>query len=87
MSEKIGFLRSHLPPFVVENHKIYSILSLAVHELSEERCLQFFPVIKASIVVMLDEDKKKKEELELRNSLKAAIAGFAPEPSSSITQK
>ncbi len=66
MSEKIEFLRSHLPTFVVENHKIYSILSLAVHELSEERCLQFFPVIKASVIVMLDEDKKKKEGASCR---------------------
>jgi hypothetical protein len=87
MSEKIEFLRSHLPPFLVENHNIYSILSLAVHELSEEQSLRFLPVIKASIIVMLDEDKKKKEELKLRNSLKAAIAGFAPEPHLSTARK
>lgn len=36
---------------------------------------------------MLDEDKKKKEELELQNSLKAAIAGFVAEPDLSIAQK
>ncbi len=80
MSERVIFLKDHLPPFLVENHKIYSILSLGIHELDEDQCLRFFPVLKASIVLILDEDKKKKQELALRASLKQAIAEFAPEP-------
>jgi hypothetical protein len=79
MAERVAFLRAHLPPFLVENSRIYSILSLGLHELDEKQCLRFFPVLKASIICILDEDKKKKEELQLRNSLKQAIAEFAPE--------
>jgi hypothetical protein len=79
MSERVEFLRGHLPSFLVENHRIYSILSAGVHELDEAKCLIFFNVLKASIVLILDEDKKKKEELHLRASLKKAIAEFAPD--------
>ena len=39
MPERIEFLSAHLPSFLVENRKIYSILSLGLHELSEESCL------------------------------------------------
>jgi hypothetical protein len=79
MADRVDFLRAHLPPFLVENSRIYSILSLGLHELDEEQCLRFFPILKASIIWILDEDKKKKEELQLRNSLKKAIAEFTPE--------
>jgi hypothetical protein len=79
MAERVEFLHAHLPPFLVENSRIYSILSLGLHELDEATCLRFFNVLKASIVLILDEDKKKKEELQLRNSLKKAIAEFTPE--------
>jgi hypothetical protein len=78
MSERVAFLKDHLPPFLVENQGIYSILSLGIHELDEMQCRQYFPIIKASIILILDEDKKKKEELALRDSLKKAISQFAP---------
>jgi hypothetical protein len=79
MAERVAFLHAHLPPFLVENSRIYSILSLGLHELDEATCLRFFDVLKASIVLILDEDKKKKEELQLRISLKKALAEFTPE--------
>ena len=79
MADRVEFLHAHLPSFLVENSRVYSILSLGLHELDEEQCLRVFPVLKASIIWILDEDKKKKEELQLRNSLKKAIAEFTPE--------
>jgi hypothetical protein len=79
MAERVAFLDKHLPPFLIENARIYSILSLGLHELDEATCLTFFYVLKASIVLILDDDKKKKEELQLRNSLMKAIAKFTPE--------
>jgi hypothetical protein len=60
MAERVAFLHAHLPPFLVENSRIYSILSLGLHELDEKQCLRFFPVLKASIICILDEDKKRK---------------------------
>ena len=76
MEEKISLLKDHLPHFLVENKRIYSILSLGVHELSEEQCLAFFDALKLSIKFILEDDKKKREELELREAAKKAIASF-----------
>ena len=79
MADRVEFLPTRTSPsFLVENSRVYSILSLGLHELDEEQCLRVFPVLKASIIWILDEDKKKKEELQLRNSLKKAIAEFTP---------
>jgi hypothetical protein len=39
MHERIELLKEHLPEFLVRNKKVYSILSLGVHELDEKVCL------------------------------------------------
>lgn len=68
MEEKVDLLKEYLPEQLVAMRKIYSILSVWVHELSEEDCLKFFPALKLSIELILDqkiemEEKKKKDEL------------------------
>ncbi len=78
MDDKVEFLKDHLPSFLVENKRIYSILSVGLHELSEQNCLGFFGVLEKSIFIILEEDKKKKEELELRRAAEKAIAKFQP---------
>lgn len=78
MTEKVKLLKDHLPPFLVENAGIYSILSLGIHELDEETCLGAFDIMKRSIMIILDEDKRKREELALRENLKDAIQKFTP---------
>jgi hypothetical protein len=81
MDEKIDFLKGHLPPFMVRNSKLYSILSLGIHQLSEQECLAAFDFIKQSIFFILDEDIKKKEELAAKAALEKAIAKYT-EPAS-----
>ncbi|MBO9465479.1 hypothetical protein J7443_09590 [Tropicibacter sp. R15_0] len=76
MDEKVCFLQGHIPDFLFENRRLYSILSKGIHELSEDRCLQAFEPIKLSIKIILEEDKKKKEELELRKKAAAVISSF-----------
>jgi hypothetical protein len=77
MAEKITFLKDHLPSFLVKNAKIYSILSVGLHELSEAECLSFFAVLRQSTVLILEEDKKKREELKMQHELEKAISGFS----------
>lgn len=65
--KKIEIAKDLLPPFLVENKKIYSILSKGVHELEEQECLNFFPILKTSIEIILDErieqiEKEKKNK-------------------------
>ena len=76
MVEKIQHLSAHLPEFLVKNAKIYSILSVGLHELEEKECLEFFPVLRQSTIWILDQDKKKQEELRQQQALEKAIAGF-----------
>jgi hypothetical protein len=63
MKERIELLKDHLPEFLVQNAKLYSILSLGIHELNEADCLAFFPVLRQSTIWILEQDKKKQEEL------------------------
>ena len=76
MAEKIALMKNHLPEFLVQNAKIYSILSSGIHSLTEARCAGFFEVLKDSIVTVLEDDMKRKDELDRRNRLTKAIAGL-----------
>ena len=76
MEEKVLFLKDHLPAFLVENRRVYSILSIGIHELREQDCLVYFEAIKQAIIIILEDDKKTKEELDRRSAFKAAIAKF-----------
>ena len=60
----------------MSNSKIYAILSLGLHELSEDKCLAFFEPLKLSIKIILEEDKKKKEEFALKKLAAEAITKF-----------
>jgi hypothetical protein len=77
MDEKIGLLKDHLPDFLVENKKLYGILSKGVHELSEEDCLDAFEFLKRSTLFILDDDRRKKEELDSRRKTQEAIADYS----------
>ena len=78
VAEKIEFLKDHLPDFLVKNKKLYGILSLGIHELNEADCLNFFSVIRASTIFILEEDKRKKEELAQRAAVEKAIEQYVP---------
>lgn len=77
MDEKIDLLKGHLPDFLVRNRKVYAILSKGIHELEESECLGAFEMLKHAIFFILDEDKRKKTELELRRKAEDAIAKFS----------
>ena len=63
VNEKIELLKAELPEFLVENRKLYGILSKGIHSLTEEECLEYFDVVKAGIELILDEkvDHLKKQ--------------------------
>ncbi|MGM0743045.1 MAG: short-chain dehydrogenase, partial [Pseudomonadota bacterium] len=77
MDEKVKYLEGHIPDFLVENRRLYSILSEGIHELDEETCLKVFSPIKKSMQIILEEDKKRKEELALREEAAQAIRDFS----------
>lgn len=76
MDEKIDFLKGVLPGAVVENRGIYAILSKGVHELSEEECLQFFPLIRDAILLILERDMAEREEEKIAESIRKGVAAL-----------
>jgi hypothetical protein len=62
MDERIKLLERHLPSFIVENRSVYSIMSKGIHELAEEECLEYFPVVRVAIELTLDEKLEKIEK-------------------------
>lgn len=73
MEERVLALRSILPPALVKNRATYSILSKGIHELSEDECLKHFPVVRAAIIMMLDQDYQAEEAARLAAALDKEI--------------
>ncbi len=67
-------LSSDLPNFLVENKRIYKILSKGIHELNETECMDMFDVLKASIEEILDEIIEKEKKNKTRKILGDKIA-------------
>jgi len=81
LEEKILMIKDQLPSFLVENRKIYPILSKGVHQLSENECLEYFAAVKGGIELILDEkivqlerEKKEKEVAASLNKINQSIA-------------
>jgi hypothetical protein len=62
MAEKVQTLSKKLPSQLVEMKAAYGILSLGVHELSEQECLAYFQPLRLSIQLILDQ--KLEQELK-----------------------
>jgi hypothetical protein len=73
MDEKIDLLKAELPPVLVENRKLYGILSKGLHELTEQECLDAFPVLRVAIELILDqwieEQTRRKREDQARKEI------------------
>lgn len=55
MKEKASMLKNFLPGFILQHPELYSILSIGVHELTEEECLKSFEALKSAILVIAGE--------------------------------
>ncbi len=77
MMEKVEFLKDFLPSQLVEMKSIYWIMSIWVHELSEEDCLKYFLPIKLSIELILNQkieiQKKKDRDEEVKKTISSII--------------
>jgi len=55
MKEKISMLKNALPEFIIQHPDLYSVLSLGIHELTEEECMKNFEALKSGILVIAEE--------------------------------
>lgn len=75
VAERIKMLEGYLPEVLIKNTTIYGILSKGIHELSEEECVKYFPVVKECIYQILGMweslRKKRDDEAALNKALNA----------------
>jgi hypothetical protein len=73
MEDKIEELKNFLPKQLLEMKGAYKVLSKGVHELTEDECSKYFPALKLSIELVLDEkieaQQKEKKDKKVKNAL------------------
>jgi hypothetical protein len=74
MDEKIAVLKDHLPPFLVDQRKLYSILSKGIHSLTEKECIEAFPVVRVGTELILDQKVAANRQEHKMNAAKKQIA-------------
>lgn len=73
MEAKIKLLKGFLPDLITDHPKIYGVVSKGIHELSEDECLKYFPVLKDGIVMILDDIVAKKEKEKAAEEYKKSL--------------
>lgn len=73
MDEKIEALKTVLPAALVANKGTYGILSKGLHELDEETCKSYFPVVRSAIIRILEQDYQKREADKADQELSKSI--------------
>lgn len=71
--KKIELLKKYLPGVIVKYKTIYSIISKGIHELKEQECLEYFPIVKDAIIAILEQDYLNRENEEKQKELETNI--------------
>lgn len=79
VSERIKLLKAYLPDMINSNPAIYGIVSKGIHELSEDDCIKYFPVLQEAIFVILRQWAQKRKEQDAIKKLEASISSIATE--------
>ncbi len=79
VTEKIQLLKEYLPDIISTNPVIYGILSKGIHELSEEDCITYFPVLQEAIIMVLNQWAHKRKEREALKRIGTSISSIATE--------
>jgi hypothetical protein len=79
MDEKVELLKAFLPSQLVEMKVIYGILSKGIHQPSEQECLAYFPALKLSITLILDQRVEEQKVRAKDEETKKTLASIAKE--------
>lgn len=79
MDERVKLLKDYLPAILAEIPAFYGIVSKGIHELSEQECIKYFPVMHEAILMILSEWEQKRKALESEKELKSSISRIASE--------
>lgn len=73
VGEKIKLIADYLPKTIVEVTQFYGIISKGIHELSEEECKAYFPVLKEFVFLILIQREELRQREEKENSIKITL--------------
>lgn len=76
MKERIANCKHALPEFMVQNAVAYNILSGGVHEFSDDECANLYELMSKSIMHIVTDAERKREDVESRKLVSSAIAKF-----------
>jgi hypothetical protein len=79
VDQKVLALKESLPKEVVENRKVYSILSKGIHSLTEDQCVNYYKIIHAALIEILERDIYERQRLKTAAELRGAIATIVGE--------
>lgn len=77
VDEKIKMLADYLPKSLVNSPVFYGIVSKGIHELSEDECLEYFPVMQSFIIMILRQWEKIRRDEEEEKKLAASLSAIA----------
>jgi len=80
--DRIRLLKNYLPKIINDNCVFYGIVSKGIHELSEDECISYFPVLKEAIIMILRQWAQKKQEQEDAKKLSASLSKIATQVNS-----
>lgn len=72
--DRIKMLKDCLPKFLVDNATLYSIISKGIHELTEDECLQYFPILKDAIIMIASKWEQERKLKESEEALSKSIS-------------
>lgn len=77
VDEKIKMLADYLPKSLSNNPVFYGIVSKGIHELSEDECIEYFPVLQSFIMMVLRQWEKIREDEEEEKRISSSINKIA----------
>ena len=77
VDERIKMLAEYLPQTLVNSPVFYGIISKGIHELSEEDCIEFFPVMQSFIMMILRQWEKIRRDKEEEKKLTISLSNIA----------
>lgn len=70
VTKKIKMLSEYLPDLMIDNTVFYGIVSSGIHELSENECLGYFPILYSFIILILNKWKSLQDENIIEEQIK-----------------
>lgn len=74
VADRIKMLTSYLPDVLVKNSTVYGIISKGIHELSEDECIEYFPVLLECIYMILEKWEQERKQAELEKQLASKLS-------------